>query len=40
MPNRFTTTQETLLPKGVKDFLPLKAAKNLAAYLRSQRTYR
>jgi ATP phosphoribosyltransferase regulatory subunit HisZ len=27
MPNRFTTTQETLLPKGVKDFLPLKAAK-------------
>jgi ATP phosphoribosyltransferase regulatory subunit len=27
MLNRFTTAQETLLPKGVKDFLPLKAAK-------------
>jgi len=27
MPNRREITQETLLPKGVKDFLPLKAVK-------------
>jgi ATP phosphoribosyltransferase regulatory subunit len=27
MPNNFIPTQESLLPKGVKDFLPLKAVK-------------